>query len=108
MSPPEPSLSLDAAFAKLGGVAGAALSLAFLRGTWPERVAMAIGGSVVSYYAAPWMSGVTGLPQGLAGFLLGLFGMALCGKVWEGIQVLPLAEMWSAVVEGVRRRLGGN
>jgi hypothetical protein len=100
--------AVDALLTKLAGVAGAAASLAFLRGSWPERIAMALGGSVVSYYAAPWMSAVTGLPQGLAGFLLGLFGMAVCAKVWEGIQAAPLGEAWTTVLDAARRRLGGG
>ncbi len=103
-----PAEAIDALMAKGAGVLGACASLAFLRGSWPERIAMAIGGSVVSYYAAPWMAGTTGLPQGLAGFLLGLFGMAVCGKVWEAIQAAPLGEAWTAVLEAARKRLGGN
>lgn len=100
--------SLDAWLAKLAGVAGALASLAFLKGSWPERFAMAIGGTVVSLYAAPWMASKTGLPDGLCGFLLGLFGMAICAKVWEAIQATPISEAWSALIDAARRRLGGG
>lgn len=103
-----PTESVDAWLAKLAGVAGAAASLAFLKGSWSERITMAVGGSIVSYYAAPWMAATTGLPAGLSGFLLGLFGMACCAKVWEAIQATPISEAWTALIDAARRRLGGN
>lgn len=103
-----PTESVDAWLAKLAGVAGATASLAFLRGSWSERLTMAVGGSIVSYYASPWMSSVTGLPAGLCGFLLGLFGMACCAKVWEAIQATPISEAWTALIDAARRRLGGG
>ena len=94
-------LDIDAALTKLAGAVGACASLAFLKGTWPERVAMAIGGSVVSYYATPWAAAKAGLPEGLSGFLLGLFGMTVCAKAWEAIQATPIAEVWSAALAKV-------
>ena len=99
---------IDAWLAKGAGVAGAALSLRFVAGTWPERLTMAVGGAVVSYYAAPWVSAKIGLPEGLAGFLLGLFGMALISKIWEAIQQTPIAEAWTALISAVKKRLGGE
>jgi len=91
---------------KAAGVAGSFASLAFMKGPWSERVVMAIGGTVVSLYAAPWMAQRTGLPEGLSGFLLGLFGMALCSKVWETIQVTPIADVWKTAIDALRKRLG--
>lgn len=100
--------NFDSLLTKFAGMAGAMASLAFLRGPWSERIAMAIGGAAVSYYAAPWMAGKTGLPEGLCGFLLGLFGMAVCAKVWEALQATPISEAWSALIDAARRRLGGS
>ena len=57
--------------AKMAGVAGALSSLAFVKGTLPARLSMATAGAVLSLYASPWMSGRTGLPIGLSGYLLG-------------------------------------
>jgi hypothetical protein len=99
--------SFDALVTKLAGVAGAAASLAFIKGNLIERVVMAIGGAVLSLYATPWMSAKTGLPPGLCGFLLGLFGMAICAKVWEVIATLPTAELWTHAIDVIRKRLGG-
>lgn len=94
-------VDIDTALTKLAGVAGACFSLAFLKGTWPERIAMAVGGSLLSYYATPAAALRLGLPDGLTGFLLGLFGMAVCGKVWEGIQATPIAEIWQGGINKV-------
>lgn len=101
------TLNFDALATKLAGLAGALASLAFVKGTWPERLTMALGGAVVSLYATPWMAQRTALPEGLSGFLLGLFGMAVCAKVWELIQSVPLALAWQALIDAAKKRLGG-
>lgn len=101
------AFDLDSWATKLAGVGGAAVSLAFIKGTWPERITMAIGGAVVSLYATPWMANKTGMPEGFSGFLLGLFGMAICAKAWELIQVTPISDLWKAAVDGLRKRFGG-
>lgn len=92
---------------KLAGVAGSALSLFFVKGSWHERVAMSVGGAAVSYYAAPWIAGKTGLPDGLCGFFVGLFGMAVVAKAYELIQQAPIAELWGKLVDALGKRLGG-
>lgn len=97
----------DAWITKLAGLAGAAASLAFIKGTLTERVVMALGGAVLSLYATPWMTQVSGLPAGLCGFLLGLFGMAVCAKVWELIVTTPTGEVWKHTIDVIRKRLGG-
>lgn len=97
---------LDAYATKAAGFVGAFISLNFIQGTWPERLVMAFGGSVFSFYASPWASVKTGLPEGLCGFLFGLFGMAICAKVWEAIQSTPIAELWTALIDAVKRKLG--
>ena len=97
----------DAWLTKLAGVVGACASLAFLKGPWSERVIMAVGGAVVSYYAAPWMAAKTSLPEGLSGFLLGLFGMAVCARVWDTIQLLPISDVWASILDVFKRRVGG-
>ena len=86
---------------KLAGIAGAGLSLAYMKGPLYERLTNAVGGAVVSLYATEWATAKTGLPEGLTGFLLGLFGMAICAKIWEVIQQTPIAEVWSALLKRV-------
>lgn len=98
--------NFDAVMTKVAGVGGALISLKFITGTWPERFVMAIGGSLLSIYGTPWAAAKTGLPEGLCGFLFGLFGMAICAKVWEAIQYTPIAELWQQVIDYIKRKLG--
>ena len=101
-----PDLSFDAMAAKLAGVAGALVSLKFLNGTWPERISTAILGAISSYYAAPWVSTMTGLPLGLTGFLCGLFGMAIMSRAWEWVQTTPIGALWQLAIEWLQRITG--
>lgn len=105
MNPPD---QFDVYATKLAGFAGAFISLKFIQGSWPERIVMAIGGSFFSFYASPWAASKTGLPEGLSGFLLGLFGMAICAKVWEWIQQAPVSGIWGALLEWFPRKKGGE
>ena len=91
--------NLDAWITKLAGVAGAALSLRFIQGTWPERIFMAVGGAALSLYAAPWASTITGMPEGLTGFLTGMLGMAVIARAYEAWQTVPLGEIMKSWLE---------
>lgn len=92
----------DAFAAKFAGLLGAAVSMRYLHGSWPARLSMAISGSLMAYYAAPYLSLMLGIPEGLAGFLTGMFGMALVSRVWEAVQATPVAALWQAVIDRVR------
>lgn len=67
----------------LSGVAGALVSLKFTKGTAFERLLMALGGAAFSYYAAPSVSAYLSMPEGVVGFMLGLFGMSILARVWD-------------------------
>lgn len=71
---------------RLSGVVGALVSMKFVKGTFRERVIMAIGGAAFSFYATDFIVGKLSLPPGLAGFLLGLFGMSILSRLWEWLQ----------------------
>lgn len=97
----------DFSVAKLvSGVAGAAVSMRFLAGSWPERITMALGGSVLSYFAtspvATWLNVQTA--EGLVGFLIGLFGMAIVAKLYEVIHLMDAKRMAADVWEWVARK----
>lgn len=89
---------------KLAGVLGALVSMRFLQGSWLERLNLAVGGTVLSYFASPWVSERLSMPEGLTGFLLGLFGMAIASKAWETLQLFPMNALWQAVIDRVRGR----
>lgn len=96
--------NIDAAAAatKLAGVAGAVVSMRYLQGSWPARMSMAASGSLISYYGAPHLAQLTSMPEGLTGFLLGLFGMAVVSRAWEWVQLAPILPLWQAVIDRIR------
>jgi len=86
----------DVSIAKLAsGVAGALVSMRFLQGTWPEKLTMTTP-------LAEWLS--TPRAEGLVGFLVGLFGMALVSKGYEVIQLLDSRQIASDVWGWVARK----
>lgn len=92
----------DAFAAKFAGVLGAAVSMRYLQGSWMARISMAASGSLGAYYAAPYLSEVLGIPEGLMGFLVGMFGMAIVSRAWEAVQAIPIPALWQAVIDRVR------
>lgn len=107
----ETSQTMDPSVSKLiAGVAGAFVSLRFVQGSLLERGTMASGGAVMSYYATTpvhaWLGMVNG--EGLVGFLIGLFGMAIISKVYEAIHALDAPKMAADTWDAIRKRLGGG
>jgi hypothetical protein len=88
-------------------LAGALVSMRFLQGSWPERALTALAGAVLSYYTTDWLAAKVGLPLGLTGFLLGLFGMAVMSRAWEWVQATPVARIWDAILGWFQRKTGG-
>lgn len=99
--------TLEVIVAKAPGLAGGLASMAFIKGTLKERLTMALCGAVLSVYATGYIAETLAVPPGLAGFLTGLFGMAICAKAWEAIQSAPIHEAWQSVLDFIKRKLGG-
>lgn len=87
----------------LPGAIGSVGALLWIKGTWPRRIAMVGLGSAASYYGAPHVASMTGMGEGLAGFLVGLFGMSVVDSLFKTWQELGLTEI---VREFIRTRLG--
>lgn len=87
----------------LPGVIGSLGALLWINGTWPRRIAMVGLGSAASYYGAPHIAGMFSMGEGLAGFLVGLFGMSIVDSIFRTWQDLGLT---SLVREFARARLG--
>lgn len=97
----------DLELAKLApGVAGAAISMRQWPGTWPEKITMGASGIIISYFLTDWVANKTGLPSGPTGFLLGLFGMMIVGKLWEMIAALDAKQMAIDVWGWIKNRAG--
>lgn len=90
----------------LSAVAGAVVSMRFLVGTWTEKITMAIGGCALSYFgttpAARWLAAENA--EGLVGFLIGLFGMAIVSKGYEVIQMMDAKQIASDIWQWVSRK----
>ena len=83
-------------FGKLAsGVVGSLVSMNFVAGSRAKKLSMAIGGSALSYYASTPAAMFIETPtaEGLVGFLLGLFGMAIMAKVYEVIQMIDAKQV---------------
>jgi hypothetical protein len=84
------------------GLLGAIVALNWVRGSPMQRVASFLGGSGSSYWGSELLAAWAHINPGLSGFLIGLFGMAVAGKVFEGIQQLDIA----ALAQRVLRKFG--
>lgn len=84
---------LDVLASKAAGVVGACLSFTFMKGTWPEKMTMFVGGCALTYYGAAWTASRSGLPLELASLFVGFFGMAVCAKVYESVRMVDLEDL---------------
>jgi|SRR5882672_853306 len=97
----------DFNIAKLGaGIAGALTSLRFVKGTWPEKTIMVLGGCGFSYYASELLASWLAVPkaEGLVGYLCGLFGMAIIAKIYEVIQMLDAKQIGTDIWAWISRK----
>lgn len=101
--------SIDPTLAKLlPAILGSVISLRWVQGTWVERLLMVSGGAILSYYATPWAAAKVQMAdaEGLVGFLIGLFGMAVIAPVYEAIKSADIkpavADLWDRAL----KRLG--
>lgn len=90
------------------GIAGSAVALFFMRRAPLVMVGIFIGGCLVSYYATNWVAVQFEMEKadGLVGFLLGLFGMAVVSKMHDTIEAINVGEVWTAIRDFIRKRLG--
>lgn len=92
----------------LPGILGALFAIPFTQGPRLMRAAMFGGGASLSYFGAVPFSQAMGMTNGagLAGFVLGLFGMSVAAKVYEALAVFAAGDLSRAVLDWARRKLG--
>lgn len=74
------------------GALGAVSAALLLKGErWTTIVATLVGGVSIAYYATPVVAAFAGTPEGLTGYLLGLFGMAAGVKLMDAFKKVDLA-----------------
>lgn len=87
------------------GPIGALSAMLFMKGPLMQRVGMLLPGAALAWYGAKPLSQYANLPEGLAGFLLGLFGMALIAKVLDTLEKFPLGDLIQSFLS---KFTGGN
>jgi hypothetical protein len=100
--------TLDPAITKLlPALIGSVISLRWVQGTWYERLLMVTGGAALSYFGTPWVTNQMQMAdaQGLVGFLIGLFGMAMIAPLYEAIRAADIkpavADLWDRVLKRI-------
>lgn len=90
------------------GVLGALVAIPWTQGPLLMRASMFLGGASLSYLGSDAFAQVMGMTsgRGFAGFVLGLFGMSVAAKIYEAIAAVAAGELWGAVIEWLRTRLG--
>lgn len=100
-------IDVDPTVAKhAAGPLGALSAMFFMKGPWLQRMTMLIPGAALSFYASKPLADWAHLPEGLAGFLLGLFGMAFVGKVFDTWNGLQLSQPVQRAFESLLAKLG--
>lgn len=84
------------------GAIGALISVFLIRDTWPRRVGLFIAGVAAAYYVGPYVAQALKIDAELAGFLIGLFSMAVMAKIMEVIEALQPKE----VLDRIFKKLG--
>lgn len=90
------------------GLVGALIALRWTDGSLAAKTLLVVGGATLSYYGTHPVAGWLGAANadGLIGWALGLFGMNVASKVHESISAIAAGDLWAAVIEWVRAKLG--
>lgn len=75
------------------GLLGAIGAIFFLQGPWLIRIGMVLPGGALSYYGSSYVAAVSGMPEGLSGFVVGLLGMIFIAKIINTWQALELGQI---------------
>jgi len=90
------------------GILGALVAIPFIQGPPIMRASMFLGGASLSYFGAAPMASAMGVSSlaGFVGYVLGMFGMSIAAKVYEGIATFATADVSKAVIDWIRKKLG--
>jgi O-antigen ligase len=86
----------------LPGLIGAIVALRWVGGSPLQTAAALCGGTAASYYGGTAAAGWLGVSVALAGFVVGLFGMAISSRIFEAIAAIPIGR----VIEAMLKKLG--
>lgn len=83
------------------GLMGSVAAMLWIKDTWPRRVGYVLAGALASHYAAPHLARWSATDEALAGFLVGLFSMALAAKVFETIEAVKASDLYDRIMRRV-------
>lgn len=83
------------------GILGSLTAVFLLKDTWPRRLLLFLAGWVASRYGAPWVSFRLDMDPEVAGFLTGLFSMAIVAKLFEMIEAVNPKELLDRLLQKV-------
>lgn len=77
------------------GFVGALIAALWSKEAPARSAALVMAGTATAYYAGDWLSRILGVPGTLAGFFVGLYGIAVVNKGFEALQTFPLGQLLS-------------
>lgn len=84
-----------------GALGSFGAALFFMKGSAGRRVGLGVFGSFLAYYGSPYISQTLNMSEGLAGLMLGLFGMSVVDSIFKSWQERGLPEtirdFWQAL-----------
>lgn len=75
------------------GVVGAALSALWTKESPGRAFALFLAGAALAYIVGGWLSSSLGVTDEIAGFIAGVYGIAMVNKGFEALQSFPLGQL---------------
>ena len=90
------------------GILGALVAIPFTQGPLLMRASMFLGGSALSLYGSAPIADALNMRGsiGLAGFVVGLFGMSIAAKVYEAITSFAAKDVSKAFLDWIKKLMG--
>ena len=89
------------------GVAGSITALLFFRDGWRRAAGTLVAGAAIAKFVGPFIAVTIGSSSEVAGYITGLFGIAIVAKIFDMITNFDAkqaaTDLWDAIVERVKR-----
>ena len=92
----------------LPGAGGSLTALLFFRRGWPMAIALFICGIIAAWYLGSWVAHAMSASREIAGYVTGLFAMAIVAKLFDIIATFEGKEMWGALWSYLLKKLGSK
>ena len=91
----------------LPGAGGSLTALLFFRRGWPMAIALFICGIIAARYMGSMVADAMGSSREIAGYVTGLFAMAIVAKVFDIIATFDArkvsVDLWDAIMKRIGR-----